>query len=189
MNDTVIYLVRHAQSDFSVREEMLRPLTSKGWEDRLKVTECLRGEAIEAIYSSPYKRALDTIRDFAEEKGLPITEVAELRERSAGNEWVTQEEFWRRERSSWEDLSLKFAGEESIGEVQARIRPVSDRICTENIGRKIAVAGHGTAFCVLLHSFDSAFGFAEYHKLCLRNPWIIKLIFGEGKLISREELL
>ena len=189
MADTIVYLVRHAQSDFSVREEMIRPLTPEGWESRPKVTECLWNEGIEAIYSSPYKRALDTISDFAGKKQLPVVECSGLGERGAGTGWVTVEEFWYREEKSWHDPAFVFEGEESIGEVRARICPAFDQILSENIGRKIAVAGHGTAFSVLLNSLDPTFDFEDYRRLCPRNPWIIKLTFRDKVLASREEML
>lgn len=40
----------------------------KGLRDRTLVTEFLMDKQIDAVLSSPYKRAMDTVRDFAEKK-------------------------------------------------------------------------------------------------------------------------
>ena len=47
---TYIYFVRHAQSDFSVKDEINRPLSKKGLADTKKVTNALMGKNIAAIY-------------------------------------------------------------------------------------------------------------------------------------------
>lgn len=53
-----VYFVRHAKPDFSVKDDLIRPLTEEGIKDSKKVTEFLMDKNITKIYSSPYKRAL-----------------------------------------------------------------------------------------------------------------------------------
>lgn len=65
---TTVYFVRHAQSDASVQDPFLRPLTEQGLRDRRLVTEFLSGREVTALFSSPYKRAVDTLADFAEKR-------------------------------------------------------------------------------------------------------------------------
>ena len=62
---TKIYFVRHARPDFSNHDDYSRPLTEEGLKDCKKVTEFLQSRSITKIFSSPYKRSFDTIRDFA----------------------------------------------------------------------------------------------------------------------------
>ena len=45
----------------------------------------LLGEGIDAIISSPYQRAKDTVQPLADALGLPITEYEDLRERKVGD--------------------------------------------------------------------------------------------------------
>ena len=47
---------------------MTRELTEKGLEDRKLVTEFLWNKNIDLVLSSPYKRSVDTIKDFADKK-------------------------------------------------------------------------------------------------------------------------
>lgn len=65
-----IYFVRHAESDFRVHDDFLRPLTEKGVEDSLLVTNYLKDKDISYIYSSPYIRAVDTVKELADEECL-----------------------------------------------------------------------------------------------------------------------
>ena len=58
---TDVYFVRHAQPDFSIKDDAIRPVSEKGMEDTKKVTYTLINKNITAIYSSPFKRAIDTI--------------------------------------------------------------------------------------------------------------------------------
>jgi len=58
---TTLYFIRHAESDTSVTDDRTRPLTVKGHTDCALVADYLSDKIIDAIYSSPYKRAVDTI--------------------------------------------------------------------------------------------------------------------------------
>lgn len=186
---TTVYLVRHCQPDISVHEDAIRPLTPKGQADALKVTECLWDKNITAVYSSGYLRAVDTVRDFAGKKGLPLQEDSDFREREMG-EWIEDYEEWREgNRRQWDDFDYQLSSGETLRQVESRIRPALDRLLAKHAGERIAIAGHGTAFSVLLHSFDEAFGHDAADAINKRNPWIVQLIFQDGVLISREELL
>ncbi len=50
---TNVYFVRHAQPDFSVKDEVIRPLSEKGIQDTKKVTDTLINKNIASVYSSP----------------------------------------------------------------------------------------------------------------------------------------
>ena len=78
---TNIYFVRHAESDNKVHDDMSRPLTEKGTKDRTLVTNYLGDKGISAVFSSPYKRAYDTVEDFVQQNGLDITCIDDFRER------------------------------------------------------------------------------------------------------------
>ena len=58
---TTVYFVRHAQPNYDNHDDLSRELTPKGLQDRMKVVEILKDEPIHAVFSSPYKRAVDTV--------------------------------------------------------------------------------------------------------------------------------
>lgn len=66
---THIYLVRHAESPFTVDEEETRGLSEKGWKDAWRVADILQAEQIEAFVSSSYARAIQTIEPAAARLG------------------------------------------------------------------------------------------------------------------------
>ena len=118
---TIVYFIRHAQADNTVREARTRPLTAKGFADRRLVTEFLRDKHVGAVYSSPYRRAVDTVSNFADNVGLPIQTVEDFRERTSDcdmrkdNELFTS--FMERQ---WADFSYTLSDGESLGTVQRR---------------------------------------------------------------------
>ena len=57
---TTVYFIRHAQSNSSIHDPFLRPLTEKGLHDRSLVTDFLFDKHIDFAFSSLYKRAVDT---------------------------------------------------------------------------------------------------------------------------------
>lgn len=110
---TRVYFVRHAQSDLSVRDDLRRPLTNKGIEDSHKVTDALMDKNITAIYSSSFKRTIDTIRNFAEKINYEIEIIDDFRERNVG-EWVEDIKKFSKRQS--EDFNFKIEFGDSLKE-------------------------------------------------------------------------
>ena len=65
---TTIYFVRHAEPNYNNHDDMSRELTHKGLKDRVLVTDFLADKQIDVVLSSPYKRAVDTVKEFAEKE-------------------------------------------------------------------------------------------------------------------------
>ena len=79
---SVFYLVRHAHADWTPDEN--RPLSARGHIGSDRVSDVLHQFPITAIYSSPARRAHQTVAPLATQLGLPIHTVSELRERQLG---------------------------------------------------------------------------------------------------------
>jgi len=80
---TTVYFVRHAEADNTIRDGRIRPLTEKGLADRKLVTEFLQDKNIDAVLFSPFRRAIDTIAEFAEENGFDIELIEDFREQKS----------------------------------------------------------------------------------------------------------
>ena len=78
---TRLYFVRHAEPNFDNHNDRLRELSQKGLEDRRLVTEYLADKSVDAVISSPLKRAIDTVSDFAKTYRHEIKVVEDFRER------------------------------------------------------------------------------------------------------------
>ncbi len=62
---TSVYFVRHAQPNINNHNNLTRELSEKGLADMVLVTQFLSDKDISAVLSSPYKRAVDTVKGFA----------------------------------------------------------------------------------------------------------------------------
>lgn len=89
---THIYMVRHAESVHIHGEERLRGIAEKGSEYAKCIADVFADIQVDAVVSSPYRRAVQTVQYVAEQKEIPIQENENLRERSIiGHEY---EEKW-----------------------------------------------------------------------------------------------
>ena len=81
---------------------MTRELSAKGLKDRELVTGFLMDKQIDAVLSSPYKRAIDTVRHFAEKQKKDIIIVEDFRERRIDSDWI--EDFDSFCKKQWENF-------------------------------------------------------------------------------------
>ena len=184
-NKVRLYFVRHAQSDHTVREDAIRPLTPQGRKDTLKVTAALQDKRISKVYSSPYVRATDTVSDLAETLDLDIITVDDLRERAVGG-WV--DDFFTYAQNQWEDFSHKISGGESLGEVQERNIQAVRTIIEENLGSSVVIGTHGTALSTIVNYFNPGFGYDDFYRIMDKMPYILCLTLECTNLISVTEI-
>lgn len=184
-NKVRLYLVRHAESDHTIAEDAIRPLTPQGRKDVVRVTAALRDKRIRKAYSSPYTRAVDTVQDLADTLELDIAILNDLRERAVGG-WV--DDFLPFARKQWEDFSYKNPKGESLEEVQERNIKAVRTIIEENLGSSVVIGTHGTALSTIVNYFDPDFGFEDFHRIVDRMPYILCLTLDRTDLISVTEI-
>ncbi len=176
---TRVYFVRHAEPNYENHDDMLRELTPKGMEDRKLVTAFLADKDIDVVLSSPYKRAVDTVADFAEKNGLSIETIDDFRERKVGNGWI--EDFKEFSRGQWADFSYKLPGGECIKEVQDRNIAALNTVLEKHNGKNIVVGSHGTALSTVINYYDNTFCYEDFEKIRFLMPWIVEFVFDADK--------
>lgn len=176
---TNVYFVRHAQPNYNNHDDLSRELTEKGMADRKLVTEFLSDKDIHAVYSSPFRRSVDTVKDFADKHGLAITLIDDFRERRIDSGWI--EDFESFARHQWEDFSYKLSDGECLGEVQDRNIRALRGIVEANKGRNVVIGSHGTALSTVINYFDPSFGYDEFEAIRKLMPWIVCFSFEEGQ--------
>ena len=176
MSKTTLLLVRHAHADWIPGE--MRRLSEAGRRDAGRVADVLSPESPVAIYSSPYRRARETVEPLAARLRLPIEEMAELRERSLAMDW--EEDWLATIRRTWEDFSLAYPnGGESNDEVMGRARIALENLCKRHPDQTIVVATHGNLLALLLRALDPTKGFEFWRSLT--PPDIYKAVVnGDG---------
>jgi len=166
---TTLILVRHAQSapDPSLPERDW-PLSDKGRAQAAALAPVLAELGIEALVSSPYIRAVETLRPYAEAASLPIEVDEDLCERRLGG-WIENpaevEEAVRRMHA---DLDFSLAGGETGRACLARFRAGLARAVAANPGRTIAVGSHGGVLSHLLAHLTDDLPPAFWRRV--RNP-------------------
>ena len=183
-NSTTVYLVRHAQPNYDNHNDEERELTEKGMKDRQLVTKYLSDKNIDVVLSSPYKRAIDTVKDFADKNLLDIKIIPDLRERKIDSCWI--EDFKSFAMRQWEDFDFKLSDGESLNEVQTRLIAALTDILQTYKGKNIAIGGHGTAISTIINYYDRSFGYEGFESIRCLLPFIAKLTFIEDKCTGIE---
>ena len=181
-NHTTVYFIRHAEperSADSIYTDRTYPLTAKGIADRKLVNEFLRDKNIDVVLSSPFKRAVDTVAEFAEQIGCEVELIEDFRERAITDKWLGSDEFKKFALRQWEDFTYKLPGGESIGEVQKRKLAALHDVLKRHRGKNIVIGTHGMALSSLLVHYDSGFTYDQHVEMPM--PYVVKMVFdGEA---------
>jgi len=186
---TTVYFVRHAQADNAVRDGRTRPLTEKGLRDRALVTAFLQNKAIDVVLSSPFRRAVDTIADFAAQNKLEIDLVENFRERRSDSDMApTRADFVAFMERQWADFNYTFSDGECLAEVQKRNIAALSEVLKKNEGKTIVIGTHGTALSAIINYYDKAYGFADFMAMLDLLPWIVRMDFDGEDCVGMEKI-
>lgn len=177
--NTRVFFVRHAEPNYDNHDDRLRELSPKGLEDRKLVTAFLSDKDIDVALSSPFKRAIDTVADFAEKNSLPIETIEDFRERKVDSCWI--EDFTAFSQNQWSDFDYKLSDGECLREVQDRNIAALNELLEKYSGKNIVIGSHGTALSTIINYFDSSFGYEDFEKIRFVMPWIVEFVFDADK--------
>ena len=186
---TTIYFIRHAESDTSVRDGRIRPLTEKGLASRIWVTEFLQDKNIDLVLSSPFKRAVDTVSAFAEKNGLTIECVEDFREQKSSSDMRRDNpEFYAFLERQWADFTYTFSDGECLREVQGRNIAVLNGVLTAHKGKNIVIGTHATALSVIINHYDNTYGFRGFKEMEHKLPWAVRMVFDGLNCVEIEKI-
>ena len=175
---STVYLLRHAetQPDPDIPEPDWA-LSSRGRQQALDLIPVLEELGVDVITSSPYLRAINTVRPFADRLGLEVTVHPDLRERKLIEGMAP--DFRALLRKTWEDFQFAAPGGESSAACQARVRRAINELTTRNQGLTLLLASHGNAIGLYLNSIDGSFGFDDWSRM--KNPDLFKVAVSTGQ--------
>ena len=152
---TRVYFVRHAEAEGNIKGFLQgrteTDVTERGISQLDKLAERMKDIPLEAVYTSPMRRAYQTAEAVNRHHGLDIIRRDGLIEIDAGLidglYWDDIEARFPRELDVWlHDLPSFCAPEgEKMTEVYERVKECVGGIVNENRGRTIAVVSHGCA--------------------------------------------
>jgi 2,3-bisphosphoglycerate-dependent phosphoglycerate mutase len=167
---TTVVFVRHAQSAPSPElPEPAFPLSDKGRQQAKDLAPVLAELGVGALVSSPFIRAVDTLRPYAEATGLPIAIDEDLRERKLSGDWLPDvkaaEDVIQR---SFAEPAFALPGGESELVCTARFEAAVGRAVASHPGATVAIAAHGGVLSHLLSPHQPAAPFDFWRGM--KNP-------------------
>ena len=138
---------------------------------------------VDRIISSPYKRAVQTVRTTCKKNNLEIEKSELLTERVLSNQNLS--DWLKKLKATFDDLELKFEGGESSNEAMERIVTVVEEVLNSPVQNTIIVT-HGNLLSLLLKHYNHHFGFEDWKSL--RNPDVF-LLKKENDTVTYERLL
>lgn len=185
---TIIYIIRHAKS--IANEKGLfggitdYELSNEGLEEAKKLASRLEEYEIDSIYSSPLKRAIQTIEPTSIMKNIIINIVDNLREMNVGtwenvlrddlrkqypaeNEYIDKTEYY-----------CNMVGQEETIDVADRMLNTIEDLAINNIGKSIIIVSHIVAIrAFLCKILNIPFEQTKEKIGNLRNASISKIIY------------
>jgi len=157
---------------------MTRELSPKGLRDRKLVTAFLMDKKVDAVLSSPYKRAVDTVAEFARSRNLPVTTLWDFRERKVESAWI--EDFDGFCRRQWADFDYRRSDGETLREVQDRNIRALKGVLDGHRDETLVIGSHGTALSTVINHYDPSFGYDAFFRIRDLMPWVVRFTF-EGR--------
>jgi len=154
-----IITVRHAQSEFNssglATGWMDVELSREGLRQLQKISERLKNEKIDVIYSSDLKRACRTAEEIAKFHDCEFILDERLREQNKGKyQGSPAKRAWDDFRASGEDIFEWTPKEgESLGSVKKRIMDFFDEIKDKHKDRTVLIVSHGGGLAILSRYF------------------------------------
>ena len=197
-----LLFVRHGENRANLTKEFSHrkvdyPLTPKGRLQAFQTAQVLRGQRIQAIYTSPLKRASETADMIARELGLGVTPLENFREVNVGHfeDLPPTPETWARHNQIvdawWQgQREVGFPGGENQEELWQRMRAGLDIILDGNDGQTILIVLHGGILTFTLKEFCPQVDLAWLrqavnHNCSISEIWVNKQGSAwQGQLIS-----
>ena len=147
-----IVLIRHGETDWNAEDryqgQLDPPLNRRGIAQARRLAEELKGAGLQALYSSPLQRALQTAEIISQALDIPLHTDPRLKEIRQG-EWegllrseiaARYPELFRR----WleEPWAATPPGGESLAQVRERVIAAVSEIASRHRGEKVGVVTH-----------------------------------------------
>src|SRR5471030_1289483 len=161
MVQTIIYLIRHGQTEWNLEMRMQghkdSPLTKLGKTQSQGLHDRLTNEKIDLIYCSESKRAYDTATAIKGNRNIPIHTTNKLKEIHMGKwEGMKQIDIVNKYPKAWIDfwnnplIYVPTSEGESYQELKDRVIPKIEEIINSNQGKKIIIVTNRITLKVIM---------------------------------------
>ncbi|WP_373896127.1 histidine phosphatase family protein [Virgibacillus natechei] len=166
-----IYFVRHCSAD---GQHMDSPLTTVGMRQAHLISSFFSDQdiKIDKIISSPYLRAIESIKPFAEKTGTEIEINERLKERILSVEPI--DDWLEVLEQSFNDQHFALPGGESAKNAVDRANMVVESIYRNDNVKNAVIVSHGNLMALLLRQYDGSSGFKRWKELQHPDIYLIK---------------
>ncbi len=207
MNDTVIYLIRHAETveengirNTNENSQMINEkeiLSIKGEEQSKKLSENTELQNLDVIWTSNYTRAKATAKYIAYKNNLQYNIDKRLSERKLGNmddlaKFMNNKETRDPSREQLAFPEFKTRDGESANDTNKRMNDFFNEILEKYKGKRIAVISHGgtikfylLSFCKINERLNLEY---KENELAINSPCLLKMTFRKNELVNLEQM-
>jgi len=195
--ETHLYLVRHGETNFNKQgivqgRGVDSELNQTGLAQAAALAKRFAANPVDAIYSSPLRRALQTAQTVARE--ISINEIPTdpgLEEMSWGvfegqpqSEELSSafEEMKKRWHNGEHDYGVEKG--ETLRQVQTRGLAAIDRILEQSAGKRVLVVAHGRFLRILLANLLKEYGIPRMEEIEHTNTGVNHLIHDESGFVA-----
>lgn len=185
-----LVLVRHGETEWNreyrVQGQADLPLNQSGRVQAEAIAGALRGEPIEAVYTSPLSRARETARAIGDRHQVDITIDGGLKELNVG---LVDGKYYPEMRTDYPDFFRVWAddpalarwpGGETLLELQDRVWATLQSIIDRNYVRSVVIVSHlFVLLAVLCRALDLSL--TDFRRLNISVASISILEFSEGR--------
>ncbi|WP_002145060.1 histidine phosphatase family protein [Bacillus cereus] len=174
-----IIVIRHCSA---TGQERNAELTNMGRDQSNTVATFLMENhlQIDHIISSPFVRAIDSIRPYALQANLSIQEDERLAERILST--VSMDDWLQKLEYTFTNIDIAFLGGESTKQATDRAISLIQEVLKLEHDTTLLVT-HGNLLTLILKHFDHTIGFDEWKTLT--NPDIYEITLDEQSIIKR----
>jgi 2,3-bisphosphoglycerate-dependent phosphoglycerate mutase len=174
----VLYVVRHCHAD---GQEPSASLTERGRQQAEALCAFLADFDVQRIVSSPFARAIESIRPLSVRLDIPVETDQQLVERTLSTVLLAD---WREQlRVSFQDLDRIIGGGESSRAAMQRARASVADILGHPAERTVVVT-HGNLMALMLKTFDDSIGFDLWERLTYPDVYAVT-VRGAQRTIRR----
>ena len=182
---TTVYFIRHAEPNYKNHDDQSRELSPKGLQAAQDLPRFFENITIDAFYSSPFKRAIDTILPLAKSREKEIDTIDKFRERQISKIWI--EDFSRFAKTQWQDFTYHLDNSESLKQVQTRNIEALNNLLVKHPHQTLVIGSHGTALSTIVNYYQPSFDYEDFLAIQHVFPWIVRLEFDGLTLLSMKD--
>ncbi len=171
-----LYVVRHGRTEYNEKHLFCGrtdvPLSDIGRAQLPSLAEAARGYGLDAIFSSPLRRAVETAEAVAAVTGLPVITDDRLVERDFGK-FEGQPFDTDEDRDARGNFAFRYPGGESNFDVAARVYPFLDWLRENYRDKTVMIVSHGFV-CRIIRTWCLDMTDEEFYSLRHPNTGVLR---------------